>query len=85
MPRDLLPRLPQETLLAIRRAGGRRPLAEQLGLGSTAIREWENAGRVPVQHVRRVSQITGLQPHDIRPDVYPPTTHRLPEAIEIGD
>lgn len=70
MPRSLMPQLPEETALAIKRAGGRRALAEQLGLVKSAIRHWE---RVPVQHVRRVSEITGLEPHDIRPDVFPPT------------
>lgn len=77
----MFPPLPEETALAIKLAGGRRALAQQLGLTKLAIREWK---RVPIQHVRRVSEITGLPPHDIRPDIFPVVRPLSPETADMG-
>jgi hypothetical protein len=46
-------------------------LASKLGLkGSGTISKWEN-WRIPAECVLRVSQVTGIAPHILRPDIYP--------------
>lgn len=42
-------------------------LAKQLGLHRTSVLGWR---QVPVRHVRKVSEITGIPMHTLRPDVY---------------
>jgi DNA-binding transcriptional regulator YdaS (Cro superfamily) len=54
---------------AIRALGGRRRLAEELGVTRQAVEGWR---RVPVGHVLRIEALTGISRQDLRPDVYPP-------------
>jgi len=44
-------------------------LAEKFGVQDAAITKWEK-GRVPAERVLAVSDVTGLPPHRIRPDLY---------------
>ena len=53
----------------IARAGGARELAEALGLSVQAVHAWKSRG-VPATQVMKVSEFTGVPPHDIRPDVF---------------
>lgn len=53
---------------AIERAGGLTPLAEALGITVQAVSQWKH---VPVERVLAVSALTGLPPHELRPDIYP--------------
>jgi DNA-binding transcriptional regulator YdaS (Cro superfamily) len=41
-----------------------------LGVGDAAVTKWEK-GRVPAERVLSVSRVTGISPHQIRPDLYP--------------
>ena len=50
-----------------RRAGSGYRLAAELGLSHQAIYNWR---RVPVHHVRRVAELTGLSREQIRPDIF---------------
>jgi len=43
-------------------------IARQLRISYQAVAQWE---RVPHTRVLEVSRITGVPPHEIRPDVYP--------------
>lgn len=42
-------------------------MAEELGIKASAIPQWKH---VPVHHVRKVSEATGIPMHELRPDVY---------------
>jgi hypothetical protein len=51
----------------IRRFGTAKRLADTLGITNRAVSLWK---RVPVRHVRSISEATGLHPYRIRPDLY---------------
>lgn len=53
--------------LIVSLAGGRRPLAEHLGITTQAISQWE---KVPPTRVEDVAALIGVPPHRIRPDVF---------------
>lgn len=55
-------------MAAIEAAGSANKLAEGLGITPQALSQWK---RVPPLRVLAVSQLTGLAPHILRPDVYP--------------
>src|SRR3954471_13621714 len=53
---------------AIRRAGGQKALARELGVAKQAIQQWK---RCPPVRVLEVERITGVFRHDLRSDIYP--------------
>lgn len=60
---------PRDELMKVFISVPRGKLAGHLGITPQAISQWE---RVPVMHVLRVEQITGVPRHELRPDIYPP-------------
>lgn len=44
-------------------------LAKTLQVSPQAISQWV---RVPVTHVLKIEQLTGVPRHELRPDIYPP-------------
>jgi DNA-binding transcriptional regulator YdaS (Cro superfamily) len=61
--------MPDEALsLALKIAGGPKKLGEALGISQPAVSQWE---RVPSERVGKVSAITGIPPHVLRPDLFP--------------
>lgn len=48
-------------------AGGVGPLAAHLGITRHAIYQWD---RVPAERLGQVMEVTGLQAHEIRPDLF---------------
>lgn len=61
---------------AIRRLRDDRQLpliAEALKIARQAPYGWK---RVPALRVQQVARITGLKPHELRPDLYPPPRKR---------
>lgn len=44
-------------------------LAAKFGVQDAAVNKWEK-GQVPAERVLEVSDLTGLPPHRIRPDLY---------------
>lgn len=52
---------------AVKGAGGVAALARKLGISQPAISQWD---RVPVERVKAVSEITGMSPHQLRPDIF---------------
>lgn len=64
---------PEAQLKAVlERADGPTKLAHGLGISTAAVSQWQ---KVPAKRVGRVSEITGLAPHEIRPDLF-----KAPEA-----
>lgn len=51
----------------IERAGGVVALADKLGLHPASVSVWK---AVPPKHVPAVAALTGLQMHDLRPDLF---------------
>jgi DNA-binding transcriptional regulator YdaS (Cro superfamily) len=54
-------------------------IAKALGIQRQAITQWTE---VPWNRVLKVAEVTGLTPHEIRPDIYPPppATSDVPSA-----
>lgn len=66
---------------AIKAAGSAKALAEKLGLSPMSISYWQtrSAGMVPAERVIRVFEVTGVTPHELRPDLYPNSTDGMTE------
>jgi len=47
-----------------------RSLAAKLGISQPAVAHWFRRGKVPAEKVLAVSDITGIKPHELRPDLY---------------
>jgi transcriptional regulator with XRE-family HTH domain len=45
-------------------------LATKMGVKDAAVTKWEK-GQVPAERVLRLSKITQIPPHRLRPDLYP--------------
>jgi len=54
---------------AIRIGGGVSRLAQALGLDVSTVSGWR---RIPASHVAAITRLTGVEPHHLRPDVFPP-------------
>jgi DNA-binding transcriptional regulator YdaS (Cro superfamily) len=54
---------------SIRRAGGGRALADQLGISFQAVYHWK---KCPVFRTLEIERLTGIPKEQLRPDVYPP-------------
>jgi DNA-binding transcriptional regulator YdaS (Cro superfamily) len=52
-------------------------ISEQLGIARTAPYDWK---RVPAKRVLAISRITGLSPHELRPDLYPKRLNGMMKA-----
>ncbi|MCH8137231.1 MAG: helix-turn-helix domain-containing protein [Proteobacteria bacterium] len=46
-------------------------LADQLGISRAAVTQWH---RIPAERVIAIEQATGIDRHDLRPDIYPEAT-----------
>lgn len=56
---------------AVQAAGGQAKLAEMLGLQRQQVHSWvAGVERVPVKHVRKIEEATGVKREALRPDVY---------------
>lgn len=53
----------------IKAAGGPSRVARELGRSHATVLGWK---KVPAEHARRIAQIAGLEPADVRPDLYGP-------------
>jgi DNA-binding transcriptional regulator YdaS (Cro superfamily) len=63
------PRTHDRVMSLIRERGLSAAIAKRLGINRQAISQWTE---VPWNRVFIVAEVTGLQPHEIRPDIYPP-------------
>lgn len=66
---------------AIDVAGSTKKFAQKLGISEQAVGRWKNKykGTVPATRVLEVFQVTGVTPHELRPDLYPNPTDGLPK------
>lgn len=66
---DIDTELKQATDRAITAAGGPSAVGRSIGITPQAVGQWE---RVPAERVLGLSRLSGIPPHEIRPDIYPP-------------
>ena len=59
---------------ALDAAGGTMALTRALGCSPGVVANWRRAGGIPASRVPEVSRLTGLAPHELRPDLYPATS-----------
>lgn len=45
-------------------------LGRLVGVQDAAVNKWER-GRIPAERVIKLSKVTGIPPHQLRPDLYP--------------
>ena len=66
---------------AIQAAGTARKMALALGVSSMSVSHWKNRdnGTVPPSYVLPIFRMTGVTPHELRPDLYPNPTDGLPK------
>lgn len=65
---------------AIKVAVNQRRLALMLGIKPSSLNRWVKKynGRVPEAHLLKIYELTGVTPHEIRPDIHPNPTSGLP-------
>jgi DNA-binding transcriptional regulator YdaS (Cro superfamily) len=56
---------------AIQVAGGRKALAERIGVRVQAVEKWVRFDRIPAERVLTIERLTGVSRHKLRPDLYP--------------
>lgn len=66
---------------AINRVGSQVKLASLLGISTQSVNRWKNRyhGKVPSSRVIDIYKITGVTPHELRPDLYPYPSGSFPE------
>jgi DNA-binding transcriptional regulator YdaS (Cro superfamily) len=65
---------------AISLVGGGTRLARALGVTKQAVSAWR---RPPALHVAEISRLSGIDPHQLRPDIFPrPKTDEVTESSE---
>ncbi|BBJ59174.1 hypothetical protein EAS17NKHM_025700 [Enterobacter asburiae] len=66
---------------AIKCAGGQAQLARDIGLSRSSVNRWIHKfnGRVPPDHLIQIYQLTGVTPHELRPDLHPTPMSGIPE------
>ncbi|HED5888906.1 TPA: helix-turn-helix domain-containing protein [Salmonella enterica] len=67
---------------AIEVAGGKSRLAQALNIKPSSLSRWIHMyeGRVPAERVQQIFQLTGISPHELRPDLHPNPTDGLGSA-----
>jgi hypothetical protein len=73
--------VPDLARAAIDAAGNGAHLARQCGVTRYAVHLWRKTG-IPAKHVGRISALTGIPPHRIRPDLFPPPTDAPAREVE---
>ncbi|MEX1839146.1 helix-turn-helix domain-containing protein [Enterobacter cloacae] len=64
---------------AIRIAGSANKLATAIGVSGMAVSQWKSKGSVPSTRVLKIYSVTGITPHELRPDLYPNPTDGIPQ------
>ncbi|MCG3462641.1 helix-turn-helix domain-containing protein [Xenorhabdus bovienii] len=72
---------------AIRFAGSATNLARGLGVSNMTVSQWKNrfSGVVPAERVIPIYKLTGVTPHELRPDIYPNPNDGLASPTELHD
>ncbi|EIZ8586807.1 helix-turn-helix domain-containing protein [Salmonella enterica subsp. enterica] len=71
---------------AIRLAGGQSRLAALMGISRSSVNRWLHKfdGRVPPERLIQIFQLTGVTPHELRPDLYPNPSDGLANPAETS-
>ncbi|MEC5517497.1 YdaS family helix-turn-helix protein [Enterobacter hormaechei] len=64
--------------LAIFRSGSASTLGALIGVSKMAVSLWRRKG-IPAERVLPIYVVTGVTPHELRPDLYPNPTDGLPK------
>lgn len=66
---------------AIRNMGSASELANRLGISPMSVSRWKTRynGTVPADRVIPIFNLTGVTPHELRPDLYPNPSDGLPQ------
>ncbi|MCU6345958.1 MULTISPECIES: transcriptional regulator [Enterobacter] len=64
--------------LAILRTGSASTLGALIGVSKMAVSLWRRKG-IPAERVLSIYGVTGVTPHELRPDLYPNPTDGLPK------
>ncbi len=64
---------PYEALLRMEQmAGSQSELARMMGVSQNAVWKWlQSSKRLPAEHVLKASELFGIAPYVLRPDIYP--------------
>lgn len=67
-------------LRAIDAVGSTKLFADRLGISQQSIGKWKNKRRgvIPQGRVFEVFAVSGITPHELRPDLYPNPTDGIP-------
>ncbi|ADU71522.1 YdaS family helix-turn-helix protein [Pantoea sp. At-9b] len=70
---------------AIKAAGSARALALKLGVSPMTVSYWQSrsSGVVPAERVISIFQITGVTPHELRPDLYPSPSDGVADVKQL--
>lgn len=65
---------------AIQQAGGQSKLAAMMGISRSSVNRWLHKfdSRVPPERLIQIYQLTGVTPHELRPDLHPTPTSGIP-------
>jgi len=66
---------------AINIAGNQTALATALGVEPMTVSNWKKRG-VPPSRLLSIFLVTGVTPHEIRPDIHPTPTSGIPEDLQ---
>lgn len=71
---------------AIKNAGGQAKLAREIGLSRSSVNRWVHKfnGRVPPDHLIAIYKLTGVTPHEMRPDLHPTPTSGIPDNTTVN-
>lgn len=66
---------------AIKFMGNQRRLALALNMKPSSLSKWvhQYQGRVPPERLIQIYQLTGVTPHELRPDIHPTPTSGIPD------
>jgi hypothetical protein len=71
-----------QALRALREAVSAADIAKKLRITRQAVGCWH---AVPAEHVKPISVLTGIPPHELRPDLYdPPNSRRKNPRVAVG-
>ncbi|WP_336212104.1 transcriptional regulator [Enterobacter sp. P82] len=65
---------------AIKAMGNQRRLALALNMRPSSLNKWvkQYMGRVPPERLIQIYELTGVTPHELRPDLHPTPTSGIP-------
>ncbi|EBF8123360.1 helix-turn-helix domain-containing protein [Salmonella enterica subsp. enterica] len=66
---------------AIKFMGNQRRLALALSMKPSSLSKWvhQYQGRVPPERLLQIYRLTGVTPHELRPDIHPTPTSGIPD------